>query len=58
VKKGEAGYVASIGTFSKRFYIYGVDFGNSGTGVGMKRKELEPTVIIEEVELDMGALTT
>lgn len=42
VKKGDEGYVASIGTFLQQFYIYGVDFPQHGYLVGMKRKELEP----------------
>lgn len=42
VKKGEEGYVVSIGTFLQQFYIYGVEFLASGYRVGMKRKELEP----------------
>lgn len=41
VKKGEEGYVISIGTFLQQFYIYGVEFLGSGYRVGMKRKELE-----------------
>ncbi len=41
-KKGEEGYVVSIGTFLQQFYIYGVEFMPSGYRVGMKRKELEP----------------
>ena len=44
VKKGEEGYVVSIGTFLQQFYIYGVEFIDSGNRVGMKRKELEPVV--------------
>lgn len=43
-KKGEVGYVVSIGTFLQQFYIYGVEFTESGNRVGMKRKELEPFV--------------
>lgn len=42
VKKGEVGYVTSIGTFLQQFYIYGVEFIATGHRVGMKRKELEP----------------
>jgi nitrogen fixation protein NifZ len=42
VKKGEVGYVTSIGTFLQQFYIYGVEFIPSGYRVGMKRKELDP----------------
>lgn len=40
-RKGEEGYVVSIGTFLQQFYIYGVEFLGSGNRVGMKRKELE-----------------
>jgi len=40
-EKGEEGYVVSIGTFLQQFYIYGVEFIESGNRVGMKRKELE-----------------
>jgi nitrogen fixation protein NifZ len=53
VKKGEEGYVVSIGTFLQQFYIYGVEFLASGTRVGMKRRELEPVDVVEDVELDM-----
>jgi nitrogen fixation protein NifZ len=41
VKKGEVGYVVSIGTFLQQFYIYGVEFLGTGYRVGMKRRELE-----------------
>jgi len=41
-RKGEEGYVVSIGTFLQQFYIYGVEFVSTGYRVGMKRKELEP----------------
>jgi nitrogen fixation protein NifZ len=43
-RKGEAGYVVSIGTFLQQFYIYGVEFMETGHRVGMKRKELELAV--------------
>ena len=43
-KKGEEGYVVSIGTFLQQFYIYGVEFLESGNRVGMKRKELDPAI--------------
>ena len=43
-KKGEDGYVVSIGTFLQQFYIYGVEFMESGNRVGMKRKELDPAI--------------
>jgi len=42
VKKGDEGYVVSIGTFLQQFYIYGVEFVSTGNRVGMKRKELDP----------------
>lgn len=41
VKKGDVGYVTSIGTFLQRFYIYGVDFVSHGYRVGMQGRELE-----------------
>lgn len=41
VRKGDAGYVNSIGTFLQKFYIYGVDFPELGYCVGMRAKELE-----------------
>ncbi|MHB8921441.1 MAG: nitrogen fixation protein NifZ [Halothiobacillus sp.] len=40
VRKGDIGYVASIGTFLQQFYIYGVDFYEHGYMVGMKAREL------------------
>lgn len=42
VQKGDVGYVSSIGTFLQQFYIYGVDFYERGTLVGMKSRELVP----------------
>lgn len=52
VKKGDVGYVASIGTFLQQFYIYGIDFYELGYMVGMRGKELEPAdlEIVEEEE--------
>lgn len=41
VKKGDVGYVVSIGTFLQQFYIYGVEFVDRGYRVGMKGRELE-----------------
>jgi nitrogen fixation protein NifZ len=41
VRKGDVGYVTSIGTFLQQFYIYGVEFVDTGYRVGMKRRELE-----------------
>ncbi|MBD5805227.1 NifZ domain protein [Azoarcus sp. Aa7] len=40
VKKGDVGYVKSIGTFLQQFYIYGIDFVDHGYVVGMKGREL------------------
>ncbi|HBG30430.1 nitrogen fixation protein NifZ [Candidatus Macondimonas diazotrophica] len=40
VRKGDLGYVSHIGTFLQQFYIYGVDFLETGHRVGMKAKEL------------------
>ena len=40
VKKGDVGYVKSIGSFLQQFYIYGVDFIDRGAVVGMKGREL------------------
>ena len=51
-KKGEEGYVVSIGTFLQQFYIYGVEFVDSGNRVGMKRKELDP-VMARDDESDL-----
>lgn len=48
-KKGEEGYVVSIGTFLQQFYIYGVEFMESGNRVGMKRKELDPAISRDEM---------
>ena len=40
VKKGDVGYVKSIGSFLQQFYIYGIDFVDRGVVVGMKGREL------------------
>lgn len=40
VNKGEIGYVTNINTFLQQFYIYAVDFIDSGHRVGMRAKEL------------------
>jgi nitrogen fixation protein NifZ len=40
VRKGEVGYVRDIGTFLQQFYIYAVEWIDSGTLVGMRGKEL------------------
>jgi nitrogen fixation protein NifZ len=40
VNRGEIGFVTSIGTFLQQFYIYAVEFVDSGHRVGMRAKEL------------------
>ena len=40
VRKGETGYVRDIGTYLQQFYIYAVEWLDSGTLVGMRAKEL------------------
>lgn len=40
VRRGEVGYVISINTFLQQYYIYAVDFVESGHRVGMRAKEL------------------
>ena len=40
MRKGEVGYVRDIGTFLQQFYIYAVEWVDSGTLVGMRGKEL------------------
>ncbi|BAF89417.1 MULTISPECIES: nitrogen fixation protein NifZ [Azorhizobium] len=52
-RKGELGYVVSIGTFLQQFYIYGVEFTESGNRVGMKRKELEPVVSRDDIDIPL-----
>jgi nitrogen fixation protein NifZ len=42
VHKGDVGYVTSIGTFLQKYYIFGVDFYESGRLVGMRARELKP----------------
>lgn len=40
VAKGDVGYITGIGSFLQQFYIYSVEFIDSGYRVGMKRREL------------------
>ncbi len=40
VRKGDVGYVRDIGTFLQQFYIYSVEWVDSGTLVGMRAPEL------------------
>ena len=54
-KKGEVGYVVSIGTFLQQIYISAVEFTDSGNRVGKKRKELALAVPREEQEIPLPA---
>jgi len=47
VKKGDVGYVASIGTFLQKYWIYGIDFPETGRMVGMRARELK---LVEQEE--------
>lgn len=40
VHRGEIGFVHSIGTFLQQYYIYAVEFVQSGHRVGMRGREL------------------
>ena len=40
VRKGDVGYVRDIGTFLQRYYIYAVEFVETGVVVGMRGREL------------------
>jgi nitrogen fixation protein NifZ len=44
-KKGDVGYIVSIGTYLQRSYIYAVHFMRTGFVVGCLKRELE---IVEE----------
>jgi nitrogen fixation protein NifZ len=46
-KKGDVGYVVSIGTFLQNSYIYAVHFLQTGYVVGCLKKELE---LAEEIK--------
>jgi nitrogen fixation protein NifZ len=59
VHKGEIGYVRSIGTFLQQFYIYAVEFIDSGHRVGMRAKELctldnLPPEVVEQLTQRFG----
>ncbi len=53
VKKGDLGYVTSIGTFLQQFYIYGVEIIERGYRVGLRGKELE---VVESRVAEEGGL--
>jgi nitrogen fixation protein NifZ len=50
VKKGDIGYVTSIGTFLQQFYIYSVEFIVNGYRVGMKGRELESLDVVTKTD--------
>lgn len=52
-RKGEEGFVVSIGTFLQQFYIYGIEFLATGNRVGMKRRELEAIEPVAEDDDDL-----
>jgi nitrogen fixation protein NifZ len=63
VNKGEIGYVININTFLQQFYIYAVDFVESGHRVGMRAKELctldnLPDDVLEQLGVKADALGT
>ena len=63
VNKGEIGYVININTFLQQFYIYAVDFVESGHRVGMRAKELctldnLPDDVLEQLGAKASALQT
>ncbi len=49
-KKGDTGYVVSIGSFLQRSYIYAVHFLETGFIVGCRKKELELVEKSQDVE--------
>jgi len=54
VKKGDIGYVTSIGTFLQQFYIYAVEFVDHGYRVGMKGREIQSLDRLDEPEAEHG----
>src|SRR5450830_860578 len=62
LNKGEIGYFININTFLQQFYIYAVDFVESGHRVGMRAKELctldnLPDDVLEQLGAKATALT-
>jgi nitrogen fixation protein NifZ len=47
-KKGDIGYIVSIGSFLQKSYIYAVHFLNTGFVVGCMKRELESLDYEEE----------
>jgi nitrogen fixation protein NifZ len=56
VNKGDIGYVTSIGNFLQQYYIYAVEFVDTGNRVGMRGKELMSLDNIpEDILAQLGA---
>jgi nitrogen fixation protein NifZ len=53
VRKGDIGYVVSIGTFLQQYYIYAIEFIEHGYRVGMRAKEL---MTLDDLPEDVLAL--
>ncbi len=51
-KKGEVGYIASIGTFLQTSYIYAVHFMNTGYVIGCRAKELESAEVVPRQRIE------
>ncbi len=51
-KKGDTGYVVSIGTYLQSYYIYAVHFIENNCVIGCRGKELEAFDIEETVEIE------
>lgn len=41
IEEGAVGYVKSVGSYLNRFYVFAIDFIDSGLLVGMRTNELE-----------------
>lgn len=57
VRKGDVGYVKSIGSFLQQFYIYGIDFIERGVVVGMKSRELRSLDRVAKVSINRELAT-
>lgn len=51
-KKGDVGYIVSIGTFLQMYYIYAIHFIESGYVVGCRSKELETAEVRSKILTD------
>ncbi|MBD2360839.1 nitrogen fixation protein NifZ [Anabaena minutissima FACHB-250] len=53
-KKGDIGYVSSIGTFLQRSYIYAIHFLDKGIIVGCREREIESAEENHESDVTNG----